>query len=272
MAGDLGLGKRTATPAQQTDDNPLPISEVEEVRNALIKANQLIQERSNERDRVEADLRQMSDRLDLAQEAAHVGSFERDLLTDKIIWSASQEKLYGLAPGSFRGTYEDWAKRIHPDDNAAVEDAVRQAVETKSSINLEFRVIHPDGTMRWLASQARVFADEQGNARRLLGVNIDITERKRAEAVLKRSNEDLEKRVAEQTAKLIDATDLLRGMEQQRKLEEQLRQSQRWKLSERSPPALPMILTTSWELSSAMPKTCCTQMVMIVKTVPGLWK
>jgi PAS domain S-box-containing protein len=181
VAEDLGLGKRAAATGKRI---PTRISEVEEVRGALLKANQLVRERSAERDRVEAELRQVSERLELAQEAANVGSFERDLITGETTWSASQEKLYGLVPGSFGGRHKDWAQRVHPDDIAAVEGAIRHAVETKSPLNLEFRIVRPDGEMRWLASQARVFMDEQGNPRRLLGVNIDITERKRGQQAL----------------------------------------------------------------------------------------
>jgi PAS domain S-box-containing protein len=186
IAENLGLGKRppAAVAAGASGNSPGSVSEVEDVRQALLKAIQLIQERSDERDRVEATLRQVSTRLELAQEAANVGSFERDLITGDIVWSASQEKLYGLAPGSFGGKPKNWAERIHPDDLPATEAKLRHAIETKSSLNLEFRIIRPDGEMRWIASQARVFLDEQGNARRLLGVNIDITERRRAHQVL----------------------------------------------------------------------------------------
>ncbi len=224
IAENLGSGKKP--PAG--NNRPSPVSEVEDVRHALLKANQLIRERSDERDRVEATLRQVSERLELAQEAANVGSFERDLLTGDIIWSASQEKLYGLAPGTFNGNTKNWAARVHPDDFPAVEAQIRHAIETKSPLNLEFRIIRPDGEMRWLASQARIFMDERGNPRRLLGVNIDITERRKVEETLKHFNEDLEKCVVEQTAKLMESNaDLLRSMEQREKLEEQLRQSQK---------------------------------------------
>ena len=224
IAENLGSGKKP--PAG--NNRPSPVSEVEDVRHALLKANQLIRERSDERDRVEATLRQVSERLELAQEAANVGSFERDLLTGSVIWSASQEKLYGLAPGSFGGNPKNWADRIHPDDLPNVEAKIHHAIATKSPLDLEFRIIRPDGETRWLASQARIFVDEQGNPRHLLGVNIDITERRKVEEALKHFNEDLEKCVVDQTAKLMEAhADLLRSMEQREKLEEQLRQSQK---------------------------------------------
>jgi PAS domain S-box-containing protein len=177
----------------------------------------------SERKRIEAALRQVSERLELAQEAANIGAFERDLVTNDITWSASQEKLYGLLPGSFGGKQLDWAKRVHPDDIAAVEAAVGHAAQNKSSLNLEFRIIRPDGVERWVASQARVFVDEQGKPRRLLGVNIDITERKRAEQALARSRDQFE-RMAATTPDFLFIYDLIEGCNayENKRLEEHL--------------------------------------------------
>src|SRR5262245_39451398 len=182
LVQNLGLGKDTAAAAAAAaNDVPMNISEIQEVRSALQTAGRLIQERSNERDRTEAELRQVRERLELAQESASIGVFERNLVTDEITWSASKEKLYGIAPGSVGGKHEDWPKRVHPDDLAAVEAAVRHSAETLTPHSSTFRVIRPDGSLRWIASQARIFADEKGTPCRMLGVNVDITERKRAE-------------------------------------------------------------------------------------------
>jgi PAS domain S-box-containing protein len=177
----------------------------------------------SERKRVEAALRQVSERLELAQEAASIGAFERDLVTNEITWSSSQEKLYGLMPGSFGGKHMDWAGRVHPDDRAAVETVINHAAQNKSSVNLEFRIIRPDGAVRWIAAQARVFVDEQGNTRRLLGVNIDITERKRAEQALARSRDQFE-RMAATTPDFLFIYDLIKGRNvyENKRLEEHL--------------------------------------------------
>jgi PAS domain S-box-containing protein len=196
IQGLSGIADNLGQTQVAASSGPSPISEVEDVRHALLRANQLIRERSDERDKVEATLRQVSERLELAQEAANVGSFERDLITDDTVWSASQEKLYGLASGTFGGKLKNWAERVHPDDIPAVEAAIHHAIDTNGSLNLEFRIIRPDGEMRWLASQARVFEDEQGNPRRLLGVNIDITERKRVEDALARSRNEFQRMAA----------------------------------------------------------------------------
>ena len=187
IAENLGLGKAPPTGVAGVNNAPSRIAEVEEVRESLFTASRLIQERSDERDRVEAVLRQVSERLELAQDAGSIGSFERNLVTNEVKWSASQEKLYGLAPGSFGGKHEDWAKQVHPDDLARIEGAVRNAAETQIPIGHEFRIIRPDGATRWVLSQARVIADEAG-VRSMLGVNIDITARKEAEEALREAD------------------------------------------------------------------------------------
>jgi PAS domain S-box-containing protein len=184
MAQDFGSGKQLSP----TNYIPSGVAELEVVREAFVNAAQLVQERSEERNRVLDVLREVSERLELSHEAGGLGSFERNLLTGEIKWSASQEKLYGLAPGDSRKGYEDWKRLVHPDDIAAVEAAVRASAETMSPLATEFRIIRPDGAMRWVASQGRVFADEKGTPSRIVGVNIDITARKRAEEALKEAD------------------------------------------------------------------------------------
>jgi PAS domain S-box-containing protein len=184
MAEDFGSGKDVTA----TDYIPSPVSELEIVREAFVNAARVVQERSDERDRVVAELREVGERLELAQEAGNLGSFERNLLTGETKWSGSQEKLYGLAPGQFGNTHEEWKRLVHPDDLASVETAVRSSADTMSPLITEFRVIRPDGDVRWLRTQARVFADEKGIPSRILGVNMDITDRKKAEEALKETD------------------------------------------------------------------------------------
>jgi PAS domain S-box-containing protein len=184
MAEDFGSGKNL----RLADYIPGPVTELEVVREAFVNAAQLVQERSEERNRVVAALREVSERLELAQEAGGLGSFERNLLTGETKWSASLEKLYGVPAGDFGRTYEDWKRLVHPEDLAAVEAAVRISAETMTPLITEFRVTRPDGEMRWVATQARVFVDEKGTPSRIVGVNIDITARKKAEEALKEAD------------------------------------------------------------------------------------
>lgn len=187
MADELGLRPK----ADMAHNVPSRITEIEAVREAFLNAARLVRERSEERDRVEAALREVSERLELAQEAANIGSFERNLVTNEVKWSASQEKLYGLT-SAFPGGYEDWKNLAHPDDIAAVESAVRNSIASMSPVDVEFRIIRSDGATRWMATKARVFTDENGAPVRMLGVNIDITDRKLAEMTLKQRTTELQ--------------------------------------------------------------------------------
>jgi PAS domain S-box-containing protein len=189
MAENLGFNEKPGAKIPPAPPHiPSGVAEIEVVRDTLISADRLIREHSDQRDRVEAQLRAVSERLELAQEAGNIGSFERDLVTGGIQWSASQEKLYGLELGSFGGSREDWYRRLHPEDLAAVEEAVRISAETHVPLLIEYRIVRPDGSVRWIASQGRVFADDTGKPRRLMGVNIDITARKMAEEALRESD------------------------------------------------------------------------------------
>jgi PAS domain S-box-containing protein len=120
---------------------------------------------------------------------------------------------------------------VHPEDLPQVREQYRRfdTVADGEVREWECRSRHADGTYRWFHIRATVFdRTEDGRARRIIGHSRDVTAQKETEAALKRFNEDLEKCVVEQTAKLMEANaDLLREMEQRQKLEEQLRQSQK---------------------------------------------
>ena len=184
MAENFGAGKRLS-PADYISSS---VAELEVVREAFVDAARLVQERSEERDRMVTALREVSERFELGEEAGGLGSFERNIVTGETQWSTSHEKLYGLSPGTLAKTHDVWKRLVHPDDLAAVEAAVRTSVKTMSPLITEFRIVRPDGETRWMAIQARILADEKGTPSRLVGVNIDITARKKAEEALKEAD------------------------------------------------------------------------------------
>ncbi|MBD2460593.1 response regulator [Oscillatoria sp. FACHB-1407] len=126
--------------------------------------------------------RQAQERLELAQKAAQIGTFEWNIRSNEVTWSAELESLYGLSPGSFAGQYEQWAKTLHPGDRTKTEQEFWHAVHTGEGLNTEFRIVHPDGTVHWIAAKSKVFCDETDIPLRMLGVHIDITEKKQFEA------------------------------------------------------------------------------------------
>lgn len=144
-----------------------------------------------ERKTVEEKLRESEARLQLSQQAARVGTWEWNLETGETIWSDGIWLLIGLKPGEIESNYENWAKFINPEDVKSMEDALQRAIKGTEVLNSEFRIITNDGRILWLASKGRVIRNEEGKAERLLGVNIDITERKQAEEDLRKSEEKL---------------------------------------------------------------------------------
>ena len=140
-----------------------------------------------QREREEQALRESELRRDLAMEAANLGIWDWDMLSNKIIWSGAQESLWGYAPGGFPGTTEGFTSRVHPDDLPKLWQVGERAIRDKRPFQHEYRVIWPDSTMHWVASHGRYLFDANGRPIRNIGVVLDITERKHAEAVLQES-------------------------------------------------------------------------------------
>lgn len=133
------------------------------------------------RKQFEETLRQSEARLRLALEAGHMGVFDRNLRTNEVQWSDNMEAIYGLPPGGFAGNFEAFQQLIHPDDRPKVTEAIQRAIDERSKYELEFRCVWPDGSIHWLTSKAMIYTAPDGQAARVVGVCLDITERKQAE-------------------------------------------------------------------------------------------
>src|SRR5499426_1905405 len=144
----------------------------------------------DEEKRANEALRINQERLNLAQKASRAGTFEWNLRTDAVIWSEETEAIFGLAPGSFGGSYEDWTRCVHPEDLSRAEQELRRAIVDGEGAS-EYRVAWPDGSVRWIQARGKVFFDEAGEPLRWIGINMDVTERKRMEESLRRQTEAL---------------------------------------------------------------------------------
>jgi PAS domain S-box-containing protein len=142
-----------------------------------------------ERRRAEEALRRSEERLRLAQQAARIGAFEWDIRAGVNTWTPELESMYGLPPGGFGRTQTAFEKLVHPDDLPGLSQLVEGAMKSGQPTYAEWRAVWPDGSVHWIAGHWQVFANEFGEPSRVLGVNMDVTERKRAEEALKQSEE-----------------------------------------------------------------------------------
>ena len=148
-----------------------------------------------ERKRSEESLRQSEQRLRLALEAARMGSWDWNISTNEVICSENVEAILGLPSGSFDGTFAGFQQLIHPADRQAVDHAINRSIEGRSDYEVEFRMARPDRRICWIAAKGRVLYEDQERPAHLIGVCMDITERKRAEQEIFELNAELEARL-----------------------------------------------------------------------------
>ena len=132
------------------------------------------------RRRAERSLSESEERVALAADAAQVGAWEIDAATNEVWVSDKVRDLFQIAPGT-TVDYAAFEERVHPDDQPLRDSAIKRAIETRGSYEIEYRIRLPDGTVRWISGRAHCISDGNGRSTRLLGVSMDITERKRAE-------------------------------------------------------------------------------------------
>ena len=140
--------------------------------------------------RAEAELARTSRVLAEGQRIAHLGSFEYDAATRGTVWSDEEFRIYGLDPGGTSPSYDDLlAHHIHPEDAPRLQRTFMGAVQGGTIYELEHRIVRPDGTVRWVYNRAQPYFDPGGALLRYVGVTLDITDRKQADAALRESEE-----------------------------------------------------------------------------------
>ena len=135
----------------------------------------------------------------LAIGAARMFFWDWDIRGGTVEWSDGLEKACGLPPGAFGGTAEAFRTLVHPADLPRVEAALGRALAGEAEYDIEFRMLRGDGGHRWVLARATVLRDAAGRPRRMVGIDLDITERRLAEEALRDSRERL--RLAEETAR-----------------------------------------------------------------------
>jgi PAS domain S-box-containing protein len=142
--------------------------------------------------RVEAELKNNQERLQIAQQAGKIGTFEWNVQTNSVACTPELEALYGLPSGGLDGSYQNLLEIVHPDDRAVTEQQVQAAIASGEELNIEYRICRPDKSEGWIACRAKVFPDDRGLPWRMIGVNVDISDRKQAETARSQINQTLE--------------------------------------------------------------------------------
>jgi two-component system sensor histidine kinase UhpB len=155
-----------------------------------------------ERRRTEHALRRSQQRYSLATAAGAVGVWDWNLQTNEIYVDPALKAILGFADNEIRNHLEDWGRRVHPEDAARVMSLAQAHIDgTVPFFEVEHRMLHRDGSIRWFLARGMIAVRENGAALRMIGTDSDITERKRAEQALRRSSE----RIRELAGRLISA-------------------------------------------------------------------
>ncbi|HJT81680.1 MAG TPA: PAS domain S-box protein [Chthoniobacterales bacterium] len=134
-------------------------------------------------------LRESEEKLAQSQRIAHLGHWERDLISQRIHWSDETYRIFGLQPGQTGIDGDHFQDLIHADDRDKVTNAIARAAAGEVRYDMEYRVVRPDGEIRFVHSQGDLVKDESGQPRHLFGTVQDITEQKQSEEALRKAEQ-----------------------------------------------------------------------------------
>ncbi len=141
--------------------------------------------------RADTERRVANERLRLAMESGKSMGWDWDLKTNRDTWFGDLSTIFGLPSNLHVGSVEESQRSVHPEDQHLVRAAIQDALESRAPYAAEFRVVWPDGTVRWVAAKGQFHYAPGGDAERMLGMAVDITDRKHAEELLVRKESEL---------------------------------------------------------------------------------
>lgn len=149
-----------------------------------------------------------TEKLQLALDSSLMGVWVWNIKTNELEWDERMYSLYGITSSTFSGNYEAWTSGLHPDDREEAERIINLAVEGVLPFNTKFRVVWPDGTVRYIHGQGEVFRDTDGSALKMIGTNWDVTDEVLSVEALKESETRFQTAVEGFTAGVWDWLDV----------------------------------------------------------------
>src|SRR6266404_6331178 len=149
----------------------------------LLAANEELQKEIAERKRAEEKLRRSKAFLTEGQRISHTGSWSWDVSSGKVAWSEEHFRIFGFDPEKTEPSFQLFLETVHPEDRSFIEQGLEEATRNKSGFDLEFRIALADGSIKHVQGVGRPVAGESGEVDRYVGTTVDITERKRGEAL-----------------------------------------------------------------------------------------
>ena len=139
----------------------------------------------------ERALHESEERLRLALDAAHMGTFGWDVPNNRITWSRWHEELWNFQPGEFDGTYQAFAQRLHPDDAPGINAEINRCIAARESFEHEFRVVWPDSSTHWISCRGKFTFSDDGKPLHMRGAVVEITARKLTEDKIRSQLDEL---------------------------------------------------------------------------------
>lgn len=164
-------------------DRDVVLRFIEHCRSATVRCySSLAHRKAQEAWRI---LQASEERLKFALESAQVGIWDWDIKNDVLVWSEKLKRLFGIRPDQTLNGITEFFARVHPEDAKPMQEKIQLAMKRDIDLRLEFRIVLPDGTLRWMSSRGRTYFDAEGKPSRMAGTTIDITDRKAIETALK---------------------------------------------------------------------------------------
>ena len=151
----------------------------------------------SDRKQIEESISQSEEQLRLALDVTHIGFWDLDMLTQRIIWNDNHFTLFCLDQNAIEPSIQAWEECIHPEDRDRVAQCFADSLKNKTDYEAEYRVVRPDGNPCWLLGKGKAVYNESGQPIRSIGLILDINDRKLAQEKMQTINQQLESSVGE---------------------------------------------------------------------------